>query len=860
MSPRCVTPATVLLAALSLLPPARAVAQGETPQDRSAEQAPKSIAERTADMRALEGLLSLRVDEDAGRLWLVTPPPGDDGVVGTYIYVDSLRTGLGSNPVGLDRGQLGSTRLVTLRSVGDRLLIEQENTAFRALSDDPAEVRAVRESFARSVIWGGQIEHRDPDGSLLVDLTSFVVRDAHDLARTLERREQGSYSFDADRSSLEPNACLAFPDNVELEATITLTAASPGPLARSVAPDASSLTFIQHHSFVRLPDAGYTPREFDPRLSSFGVSFHDYAAPIDEPLERRWIARHRLRKVNPAAPRSRAREPIVYYVDRGAPEPVRRALVEGASWWGEAFEAAGFIDAYRVEVAPPDMHPLDVRHNFIQWVHRSTRGWSYGGSVTDPRTGEIIKGHVSLGSLRVRQDRLIFESLAGVEKTGTGEPDDPVQVALARIRQLSAHEVGHTLGFAHNFAASAQDRASVMDYPAPLVRLTPDDRIDFSDAYDVGVGEWDIHAVRYAYTEVPPGESEARVLGEIVREGLERGYLFISDRDARPAGAAHPLANLWDNGADPVDELERLLDLRRVAIARFGERNIAAGRPLARLQEVFAPLYLLHRYQVEAAVKSVGGVTYAYSVRGDGEGAAARVEPDEQRRALRALLRTLEPRTLAIPPRISDLLLPRPFGEGGNRELFPSDASPVFDPEAAAGAAADHTLALLLHPDRCARLAHQRRRDDQALGLGEMLETLLDSTFAPGDADEDSSSRALRRVVQRIVVERLVGLSQRASASPEARRHADEALRSIQRRLPEASRRQPEGHAAMLETRIDRHFARGFEDAPSMNFDRPAPPGSPIGGGGMRLGPDYGSCAGGGFHDHLIRRSPADGS
>ncbi len=424
-----------------------------------------------------------------------------------------------------------------------------------------------------------------------------------------------------DRSAVDVDAFLAFPDNLEFEAILTYSGDSPGELVRGTAPTADLVTLVQHHSLIRLPDDGYTPRRFDPRAGSSPVVFADYAVPLDEPIETRWIVRHRLEKTDPAAERSRAVEPIVYYVDRGAPEPVRSALVEGASWWAEAFEAAGFIDGYRVEVLPEGVHPLDVRYNVIQWVHRSTRGWSYGGGVVDPRTGEMIKAHVSLGSLRVRHDRLLMEGLVGADATGSGGPNDPVQVALARIRQLSAHEVGHTLGFTHNFAASTYGgRASVMDYPAPLVEITETGELDLSNAYGIGVGEWDVYTVRYAYEQPMPGETEEELLESIVADGLERHLAFMSDADARPVGSAHPRAHLWDNGSRcrrrPRSRLRGAPD-RHGALRREQPR---AGQPLSRLVEVFSPLYLYHRYQLTAAVKLIGGVDYAYAVRGDGQG------------------------------------------------------------------------------------------------------------------------------------------------------------------------------------------------------------------------------------------------
>jgi hypothetical protein len=783
----------------------------------------------------MDGFLPLHWNEKDGKLLLEIPSPGLE-----LIYQVSLATGVGSNPIGLDRGQMGDTYLVRFERAGPRVLLVQPNQRYLAVGGSPSEARAVEESFATSVLWSFPVEAEE-GGRILVDATPFFLRDAHGVAQRLRASNQGSYRVDAERSAIYPPRTRSFPKNTEVEATITLTTTDrPGSLIRSVAPTPEIVTVRQHHSFVELPPPGYQPRAFDPRAGFFGIEIYDYASPIDEPLEKRFIARHRLEKKDPSAAVSDPVEPIVYYVDHAAPEPIRSALVEGASWWNEAFEAAGYRNAFQVRILPEDADPMDIRYNVINWVHRSTRGWSYGAAIVDPRTGEIIKGNVSLGSLRIRQDITLASGLIppfeGPDPAALAALDpgvSPTAMALARIRQLSAHEVGHTLGIAHNFAASTYDRGSVMDYPAPLVRIV-DGRLDLSDAYDDGIGAFDEFAIRYGYSDFG-GREDAGRLRSIVHEALRGGMLFVADEHARDAGSAHPLGSVWDNGADPIAMLEHEIEVRRIALSNFGLSALRPGQPLSELEPVLLPLYLHHRYQLEAALKSLGGVFFTYAVREPSVGGGVAptpvrvvVDPARQRAALAAALATLQPEFLEIPQRIIDLIPPTATGfEGGTAERFERGTGDLFDPVAAARASAAITLNALLHPARAARLLRFHSEDRSNPGPNEVLSAI---TQLIASAVRESETRsALRRGVREVAVARLIEVARDPATDPGVRAAFEDSLRELASELNRAKGTTVENaHRRALSAEIHRFLGRQLV-APEPAAMPAIPAGPPIG-------------------------------
>ena len=808
----------------------------------------QTIDARTAGLQKIDGYMPLYWDDKTGSLWMEINKFDTE-----MLYSTGLTAGLGSNDIGLDRGQSGQGRVVKFQRIGPRVMMVQPNYTWRANSQNPDERRAAEDAFAKSILWGFQVA-AETDGRVVVDATDFFLRDVVNVIPRLG----GNYRIDRTRSAIDVPWTKGFPKNTEVTTMLTFSSEGGGPAGGgrggggggrggfgggmfsgtvgSVTPTADAVTLKEHQSFAELPDANYKPRMDDPRSGFGALQYADYAAPMTEPLVKRFIRRHRLEKVDPSARVSDAKKPIKYYVDRGAPEPIRTALIEGARWWNQAFEAAGYRNAFQVELLPEGADPMDIRYNMINWVHRSTRGWSTGASISDPRTGEIIKATVTLGSLRDRQDYLIFEGLLAPYKSGTETPAILAQTALARIRQLSAHEVGHTLGIGHQYYNSAKGRISVMDYPHPLEKLNADGTIDLSDAYATGIGEWDKVAIAYGYQDFPAGTNEAAALRKIVDDAWKADLIYMSNQDTD----ASPRVDQWNNGTDVAGELNRIMQVRRAALNRFDETVIRKDAPMATMEEALVPLYLYHRYAVDSAASAIGGQDYIYAFRGDGRTPTKWVPAAQQRAALDALMATLKPSELALPKNALDKIPPRPSGWGTHREMFTRYTGETFDPISPAAAAADATIGILLSPDRAARMVTQHALDASLPGLSDVIERLHGATAKAQVANPYEGE--IRRVTARVLVEQLMTL---AANAPMAQVRAEASAWLTRFQSDGLSASTDDAAQRLLAADIKRFLERPI--APITMPTAPAPPpGAPIGDPGMDFLGRGGWCGWGG--------------
>ena len=773
------------------------------------------------DFEKKEGFVDFFWNESQGKVYLNIKELNQE-----FIYVNYLSAGVGSNDIGLDRGQIGGTKIISFVKMGSKILMIQPNYKFRAITANLDEKKSVADAFASSAIWGFDIVDSKED-SYMIDFTEFLLRDSHGITNRLKRQKQGTFSVDKESSSFDNSRSKNFPLNTELEVFLTFKGQADGNALRSVSPSSESFSVRTRHSFVKLPDDNYTPRKFDARSGFGAISYYDYATPINQSIDKKFIRRHRLQKKNPEQEISEAIEPIIYYLDRGAPEPVKSALIEGASWWNEAYEAAGFKNAFQVKVLPEGADMLDVRYNVIQWVHRSTRGWSYGSSVVDPRTGEIIKGHVSLGSLRVRQDFLIAEGL--LRPYSSDQSNTQMEkMSVERLRQLSAHEVGHTIGLSHNYISSARNRKSVMDYPHPLI-LLKDNKVDLSQAYDHGIGDWDKLAINWGYRQFDSGSDENNKLEGILQKGYKDNLFYITDQDSRPPGSAHPRSHLWDNGFSAAKELNRMLKIRKIILEDFSDNVIKKGSPMSSIEEVLVPMYLLHRYQIEAASKVVGGLEYSYAMKGDGQTPTKMLSFKEQEEALQSLLSSINPYNLILPETLLKLIPPRAYGYPRTRETFKSRTGLTFDPLMAAETAINMSLSMLLHHERASRLVVLKSRNSGQMGLEYVLNKLIDNTILkPLDSFSDLEAE-IQKVVNYSVLNHMFSLAINKNTHEQVNAILYSAIIGIQKQINDflKENKRDSSHEKYMLRKINQ-FLSGEAEVFTPNQLK-SPDGSPIG-------------------------------
>jgi len=795
---------------------------------------PKTIAQKTVGMTKLAGFFNCYWDAHEGKLWLQI-----DKWDAPFLYYETLPDGVGSNDIGLDRGQPGKTNVVHFERTGPRVLLVAENEQYRAITDDLEQQAAVKQAFAQSVLWGFEVAAEDGE-SALVDATPFFLSDVHEVAARLATAKQGAYHVDASRSAIFLPRTKSFPENTDVESTLTLVGDNPGRWVEQVTPEPHAITVHEHFSFIQAPGAGFRLRTYDPRSSFFGISFMDFATPVDQPIVKRYIAHHRLAKKDPATGNGEAVRPITYYVDRAIPEPIRSAVVEGASWWNQALTAAGYKDAFQVKMLPEGVDAMDVRYNVIEWVPRATRGWAYGSAIADPRTGEIINGHVNLDALRIRQVFLIAQGLLDPFGNDPSALKKANEMALARIRQLAAHETGHTLGLMHNYDASIVNRSSVMDYPPPTITVGADGRPDVSNAYAVGIGEWDKVSIAYGYSDLSQEANETAALDKILDDAFGRGLLFLTDQDARPLGSASPVAHLWDTGNNDLDGLKTVMAVRAAALKNLSAAAIPEHTPMATLEDVLVPMYLYHRYQVTAVVKSIGGLDYSFNLRGSEDATRGKknepkiVPAAQQRAAIRAVLDTLAPAVLAVPLPLLKMIPPRPPDYPTGRENFSRRTSPAFDALAPAEAAAEIVANVLLQPERAQRLMEYHALDAGNPSFDELLNDLVGATWkraAMVEGGKNDYYAAIQRAVNAVVLNHLITLASDEHASAQVRATTSLKLDELKKwMMAQSSSTKDEGSRAQFffgASQIER-----FEKNPAeSHLTAPAalPDGDPIG-------------------------------
>jgi hypothetical protein len=760
--------------------------------------------------QATEGFVNLYYDAKTGQLYLEANKLNQP-----FLMFTSLPHGVGSNDIGLDRGQLGRTRMVQFEQHGPYVILKQLNTGYRASSKNIAEQQAVTQAFAESILWRGKVIEGK---QAIVAINDLVINDLHGVSDVLLATKQGQYNVDASRSVILPQGIKSFERNADVDVNLTFVASKAGDQVAEVTPDGKFLSVRVRYSFVQLPDEGFEPRNYHPMSGYLSDHYIDYSTAVDQPLVQRHLLKHRLQKIVPGDAPSKVVKPIVYYLDPGVPEPIRGALLAGARWWEDAFTAAGFIDGFKVALLPEGADPQDVRYNMIQWVHRATRGWSYGAALTDPRTGEIIKGNVTLGSLRVRQDHLIARGLTAGWPDRTAANEASMALSLARIRQLSAHEIGHTLGLDHNFAASTNNNASVMDYPHPYASIEGQ-RIDISQPYREEIGEWDKYTIAYGYGSASQAES-------LLASALAQGFRYIGEADSRRGSASHVYASLWDRGNDAVAELLRLESVRLKAINEFNSDALLPGEPNGELADVFVPIYLLTRYQLEAAAKWIGGTEYSYQQVGAGV-RWSYVPPNMQVAALDALLGSLQSRSLAIPPKVIESLVPKAGNYRKSRESFTSNLGVVIDPVTMAEMMSRHIATLILTPERLNRVNQAYMEDSAQLSVV----TLIDKLVGKSVYQDLPNGRelAIQMRVNAVVIDALLAAYHAPNTAPEVKAQLVARFDFIVKQLKRRSNRGSDYQSAHYDW-LHKGIVHGVmhPEFRLINTPAPIPPGSPI--------------------------------
>ncbi|WP_412501073.1 zinc-dependent metalloprotease [Shewanella chilikensis] len=777
----------------------------------------REAADVISESTQAEGFINLFYDAKAGQLYLEPSKLNQP-----MLLLSSLPHGAGSNDIGLDRGQLGYTRMVQFERQGPYILLKQLNTRFRADTDDQAEQRAVHEAFAESVLWRGKLL---PGKRLLVPVNDLMLQDLHGISQQLAARGQGHYRLDTSRSVVLPASVKSFERNSDVDVQLTFASDKAGARVAEVTPDGQALSLRLRYSFIALPEPGYQARLYHPMSGYLSDEYKDYATAIDQDINQRFLLRHRLQKVNPGPDPSEVVEPITYYLDPGVPEPIRGALLEGGRWWEQAFNEAGFINGFKLELLPEGADPQDVRYNVIQWVHRASRGWSYGAAVTDPRSGEIIKGQVTLGSLRVRQDHLIARGLTAGWEDRQAADEAAMALSLARIRQLSAHEIGHTLGLDHNFAASTNNNASVMDYPHPYVRLDGK-RVDISQPYAEGLGAWDKFAIKYGYGDFGDEAQTQAALKSLLKEVQQQGLRYIGEGDSRATSAAHAYASLWDRGEDPVKELARMQLVRRQALETFSAKALLSEQPLGELSDALVPIYLLNRYQISAAAKFVGGIDYNY-LADAGSGNWHFIAPELQKRALETVLATLDPRELYLPTELLEQLVPKAGNYYRSRESFDSSLGVAVDQLAMAEVLSRHTVSTLLNPERLNRVDQAFARDTEQLSVEDLLDRLLAKTLLKSLPSGDQTSIAMR--VNAVVLDGMLQSLESDASAPEVKAMLRMKLDYLLKQLPRKEKRSS-GYKAAHYGQLQTVLEQALKQAGVRVISKPAkmPPGSPI--------------------------------